>query len=379
MIKDSLCFVVSSPMTARVFLSEHLLALSRRYSVDLVCNAEGTELEKLSDHVQVIPVAVERKVAPIADLLALFKLYRCFRANQYGLICSVTPKAGLLSLLAGFLSRAPVRIHIFTGQVWVTRRGVKRWLLKAVDKLMAGLATDLLADSPSQREFLIAERIVSPEKIQVLAAGSICGVDVERFRPRPELRKHVRQELGVPEDAIVVLFLGRMNRDKGVLDLAQAYAELATGHQDLWMLLVGPDEENIQADVEATCNAVSQRLRFFGFTDRPERFMIAADIFTLPSYREGFGSSVIEAAACGIPTVCSRVYGLTDAVVDGVTGLLHNPADVSDLYRKINMLVLDRCLRLRLAEAARSRAVSEFSCQRLTGEMQSFLESRFHQ
>lgn len=379
MVKGRVCFVVSSPMTARVFLSGHLLALSRHYCVDLVCNAEGNfALDKLPD-VRVIPVAIQRKVALVADLLALFKLYRHFRAGQYNLICSVTPKAGLLSLLAAFLSRVPVRIHIFTGQVWVTRSGGKRWFLKTVDKLMAWLATDLLADSPSQRQFLIAEGIASAGKIQVLAAGSICGVDVERFKPRSELRQRVRRELGVPEDAIVVLFLGRVNRDKGVTDLAQAYAELGAKHQNLWMLVVGPDEDNMRQHVEAMCTAVNQRLRFIGFTDQPERFIMAADIFALPSYREGFGSSVIEAAASGIPTVCSKVYGLTDAVIDGVTGLLHTPADVSDICHKIEMLIIDPCLRRRLAEAARSRAISEFSQQRLISEMRSFLELRLHQ
>lgn len=375
MFNDRICFVVSSPMTARAFLTGHLLALSRRYAVDLVCHADGgAALDSLAGKVAVIPVAIERKVSPLADLVALLRLYRHFCTSRYGAICSVTPKAGLLSLLAAFFSRTPVRIHIFTGQVWVTRSGVKRWLLKMIDKLMAWLATDLLTDSPSQREFLIAEGVVRPEKIQVLAGGSICGVDVERFQARPGMRDSLRQELGIPEDAVVVLFLGRMNRDKGVLDLARAYADLAVKNQGLWLLAVGPDEENIQADVAAICADVSSRTRLLGFTDQPERFMVAADIFALPSYREGFGSSVIEAAACGVPSVCSRIYGLTDAVVDGVTGVLHTPADVTDIKIRLEQL-LDPALRERLGEAARHRAVNEFSQQRLTDGMLSFIES----
>jgi glycosyltransferase involved in cell wall biosynthesis len=375
MFKDRICFVVSSPMTARVFLTGHLLALSRRYSVDLVCHANGgAPLDSLAGEIQVIPVAIERKVSLLADLDALWRLYRHFCTSRYGAICSVTPKAGLLSLLAAFFSRTPVRIHIFTGQVWVTRSGVKRWLLKAIDKLMAWLATDLLTDSPSQREFLIAEGVVCPEKIQVLAGGSICGVDLERFQARPGVRANVRQELGIPENAVVVLFLGRMNRDKGVLDLAQAYADLAVSNQSLWLLLVGPDEENIQADVAAICAALTPRTRLLGFADQPERFMAAADIFALPSYREGFGSSVIEAAACGLPSVCSRIYGLTDAVVDGVTGVLHSPADVEGIKRGLEKL-LDPSLRERLGEAAKDRAVNEFNQQRLTDGMLSFIAS----
>lgn len=375
MFKDRICFVVSSPMTARAFLTGHLLALSRRYAVDLVCHADGgAALDSLAGKIALIPVAIERKVSPLADLVALLRLYRHFCTSRYGVICSVTPKSGLLSLLAAFFSRTQVRIHIFTGQVWVTRSGVKRCLLKMIDKLMASLATDLLTDSPSQREFLIAEGVVRPEKIQVLAGGSICGVDVERFQARPGMRDSLRQELDIPEDAVVVLFLGRMNRDKGVLDLARAYADLAVKNQGLWLLAVGPDEENIQADIAAICAGVSSRTRLLGFTDQPERFMVAADIFALPSYREGFGSSVIEAAACGVPSVCSRIYGLTDAVVDGVTGVLHNPADVTDIKKRLEQL-LDPALRERLGEAARNRAVNEFSQQRLTDGMLSFIDS----
>jgi len=375
MFKERICFVVSSPMTARAFLTGHLLALSRRYSVDLVCHAEGgAPLDSLAGEIEIIPVAIERKVSLLADLAALLRLYRHFCTSRYGVICSVTPKAGLLSLLAAFFSRTPLRVHIFTGQVWVTRSGAKRWLLKTIDKLMAWLATDLLTDSPSQREFLIAEGVVCPEKIKVLAGGSICGVDLDRFQTRPGVRDSVRQELGIPEDAVVVLFLGRMNRDKGVLDLAQAYAELAVSNQSLWLLVVGPDEENIQAEVATVCAAVSQRTRLIGFTDVPERFMVAADIFALPSYREGFGSSVIEAAACGVPSLCSRIYGLTDAVVDGVTGVLHSPGEVEDIKRKLDQL-LDPTLRKRLGDAARDRAVNEFSQQSLTDGMLSFIES----
>lgn len=374
--KDRICFVVSSPMTARAFLTGHLIALSHRRCVDLICHADGDAvLESLAGKVEVIPVAIQRKVSPLADLQALLRLYRHFRATRYGVICSVTPKAGLLSLLAAFFSRTPVRIHIFTGQVWVTRSGVKRWLLKTIDKLMAWLATDLLTDSPSQREFLIAEGVVCPEKIRVLAGGSICGVDVERFQARAGVREGVRQELGIPKDAVVVLFLGRMNRDKGVLDLARAFADLAVRNQNLWLLAVGPDEDNIQADVAAICAALSPRTRLIGFTNEPERFMVAADIFALPSYREGFGSSVIEAAACGVPSVCSKIYGLTDAVVDGVTGILHKPADVADIKEKLEQL-LDPTLRERLGQAARERAVNEFSQKRLTDGMLSFIESR---
>jgi len=240
---------------------------------------------------------------------------------------------------------------------------------------MAWLATDLLTDSPSQREFLIAEGVVRADRIQVLAAGSICGVDAARFQPRSGVRERLRLELGIPEDAVVVLFLGRMNREKGILDLARAFAELAPTHENLWLLAVGPDEESMQSQVAQICVSVSSRVRIIGFTNEPESFMAVADVFALPSYREGFGSSVIEAAACGVPGLCSEIYGLTDAVVDGVTGLLHRPADIAGIRLGLERL-LNPGLRKTLGEAARARAVNDFSQQRLTDAMLDFVGAR---
>lgn len=363
-------------MTAKVFLAGHLIALSSKYSVDLVCNADsGVVSDSLDDRVEVIPVAIDRKVALFSDVKALLALANHFRGQRYGLVCSVTPKAGLLSQLAAFMTGVPLRVHIFTGQVWVTRRGIKRRALKVIDMLMAWLATDLLTDSPSQRDFLIAEGVVRADKIRVLAAGSICGVDAARFQPRPGVRDRLRLELGIPLDAVVVLFLGRMNRDKGILDLAEAFAELALKHENLWLLTVGPDEESMQSRVAQICVSVSSRVRLIGFTNEPESFMAVADVFALPSYREGFGSSVIEAAACGVPCLCSEIYGLTDAVVDGVTGLFHRPADIAGIRIGLERL-LNHELRKNLGEAARARAVQDFSQQRLTDAMLDFVDAR---
>ncbi len=377
MSNRNICFIVATPMTANAFLSGHMHALSHGYDVHLVCDLEkGGGLDGIAQDVKVTSIGIQRKFSPAADLIALVRLVRHFKNHRYDIICSVTPKAGLLGMLAGFLSRTPCRIHIFTGQVWVTRSGMVRWGLKALDKLLAWLATDLLTDSNSQREFLIGQQITRPEKIQVLADGSICGVDTARFEMNADLRTEVRQQLCVPESALVILFLGRMSRDKGVLDLASAFARLAVKHDNVWMLWVGPDEEELTQDILNRCKDVGNRLCFVGFTTEPERFMAASDIFALPSYREGFGTSVIEAAACGLPCVCSKIYGLTDAVVDGVTGMLHTPADILDIERQLEEMLLNKQLRLQLGASARRRAVDYFGQVRLTDSFKSFIDAR---
>lgn len=371
MTVQRVCFVVSSPLTARAFLSGHIAALSRRYAIDLAADAHGPdELGGIPQHARVVPVHILRPIAPLADLAALWRLYALFRRERYAAVSSVTPKAGLLALLAAAASRIPLRVHIFTGQVWATRSGWKRHLLKAADRLMAGLATHVLADSPSQRDFIVAEGVAPAGKVRVLGEGSICGVDGERFRPDVARRTEIRRAQGIPDEAVVFLFLGRLNRDKGVADLAEAFARL--DHPAAFMLVVGPDEEGMHEAMLARLGASRERCRFVGFTGRPEDYMAAADVFCLPSYREGFGMVVIEAAAAGLPAIASRIYGVTDAVEDGVTGLLHEPGDAVGIARTMDLLANDPVRRTAMGNAARERALRLFSGEAVTAAWVGF-------
>ena len=158
----------------------------------------------------------------------------------------------------------------------------------------------------------------------------------------------------------MLLFVGRLNRDKGVLDLAKAFAAVAAELPDVHALVVGPDEEGLRPAFERLCATHGERLHFLDYTTRPEDVMAAGDVLCLPSYREGFGSVVIEAAAAGLPAVASRIYGLVDAVVDGRTGLLHEPGDIADLTACLRQVAASAGLRCALGSAARDRVVRDF-------------------
>jgi len=368
-----LCFVVSSPMSAQAFLTPHFRVLQEKYALSLVANTQDRALlRRQGVELDILFAPIERPIWLRRDLLALWVLYRLFRNQRFDAVHSITPKAGLLTMMAAWLARVPVRVHWFTGQVWATRSGFGRWCLKQIDWLIATLGTHALVDSSSQRDFLLAEGVIDDTNAEVLADGSVCGVDGGRFHPDAAARAAVRSELGIPDTVVLLLYLGRLNRDKGIADLAEAFGELLKRYPNLWFLLVGPDEEGMQGVVQATCAGDLDRVRFVGFTQQPERFMAAADVFCLPSYREGFGSSVIEAAACGVPAVASRIYGLTDAVREGETGLLHRPGDVVDIADQIERLVVDEGLRRRMGEAALARTARDFSQTRLTAALRDF-------
>ncbi len=356
-------------MTLRTFLAPHIAALQERYTLTAVANLGEGEAQPVGTEVDFVSVPIERRIAPVRDLAALVRLLRLFRQARFAAVQSVTPKAGLLSMLAGWLARVPVRVHIFTGQVWATRRGFSRWFLRLMDRVIAGCATHVLVDSPTQRDFLLAEGVIRADKSRVLGKGSISGVDPSRFKPDLQARSKLRAQFGYHEDDVVILYLGRLNRDKGVLDLAGAFSRLAAADARLRLLVAGPDEDGMQEAMQTVFGRAGTQARFAGYTDHPEQFMAAADVFCLPSYREGFGSVVIEAGACGVPAIGSRIYGVTDAIEDGVTGLLFEAGNVEDLAKCMSRLARDPALRRAMGERARARALRDFSATEITGEL----------
>ena len=361
-MKHSLVFVATTPFAVNAFLRTQLLALAEIHEVTLCVNTTAYPLvDNLARAVRVRHIDIVRKIAPLQDLRALFQLLRCFREIRPATVHSLTPKAGLLAMLAGWLAGVRWRFHTFTGQVWVTRTGISRSLLKGVDRLIALCASQVFADSASQCRFLENEGVVRRGAISVLGQGSVSGVDLARFHPDPVARAALRAETGVAEAVTVFLFVGRLVRDKGVFDLVEAFASLSARHArwELWM--VGPDEEGLQAALQAEGQRMGARIRWFGATPAPERYMAASDVLVLPSYREGFGSVIIEASACGIPSIAYRIDGVIDAIVDGRTGLFVDKGDVQCLSDVMNRLGSEFDFREFLGKTAQQRAVNHFS------------------
>jgi glycosyltransferase involved in cell wall biosynthesis len=243
-----------------------------------------------------------------------------------------------------------------------------------LDKLIAKSATHLLADSFSQRQFLINEHVVNENKIKVLGKGSICGVDIQRFQPNPKAREQIRRDLNISADAIVYLFLGRLNKDKGVQDLANAFVGLAAKMPSTHLLIVGPDEEGMDEKLGVILHQVLSQYHRVGFTARPEDYMACADIFCLPSYREGFGSVIIEASATGLPAIASNIYGLVDAVNNNETGLLHPPKDIEEIQKLLLRLSESHALRERMGAAGMTRARQYFSSELVTEHMKAYYQ-----
>lgn len=317
--------------------------------------------EWLPESVKVVDIPIMRNISLFYDLKALILLISLFNRSSFSLVHSISPKAGLLTMLSSWVVRVPVRLHTFTGQVWATKQGVGRALLRLLDQLISTLATTVLVDSHSQRKFLLDNKVVTFSSSFVLGEGSISGVDFFRFKIDHVTRKKIRSDLGVTNSTVVLLFVGRLKREKGVLELAEAFSNMHGQFQNTALWLVGPDEDQLQSKLEKV-----EGVRLIPFTKMPEQYMAAADILCLPSYREGFGSVVIEAAACGIPSIGTNIYGLDDAIVDGETGILVPAKSISHLQAAIQLLIEDKNLRQKMGKAAHARALVKFPQRRLT-------------
>jgi glycosyltransferase involved in cell wall biosynthesis len=374
--KKKICFTAVIEASVRVFLTAHMKAMGPCFDISVAVNTKDRGfLNPFGLDINVEPVPIERKISPLKDLRALLKLYALFRKSNFDAVHSIMPKSGLLSMVAGFLAGVPVRIHTFTGQVWATRRGIARWYLKMADKMIATCATYVLVDSHSQRSFLVKEKVVSEAKSRVIANGSICGVDEERFTPDNEARRSVRAELSIAESDILFLFLGRLTIDKGLLDLAQAFERISGSHDNARLLVVGPDEEDMRARMLASCDDCADKVYFVDFTETPEKYMAAADVLCLPSYREGFGMTVIEAGSVGIPSIGTRIYGIEDTIEDGVTGLLFPIADVNELALRMEQFIANPSLLSVMGKAAQGRARQLFGRQVVVQAMVEFYKS----
>lgn len=372
-MRRSLVFIATTPFAVNAFLRTHMLALAETHEVTLCVNTKAYPLvEDVANAVRVCHIDIARKIAPWQDLRALFQLLRCFREIRPATVHSLTPKAGLLAMLAGWLAGVPLRFHTFTGQVWATKTGVGRSLLKGIDRLIALFASRVFADSASQCCFLEYEGVVRRGGVTVLGQGSVAGVDLARFRPDPAARVALRAETGVADAVPVFLFVGRLVRDKGVFDLAESFAALNIRHGQWELWMVGPDEEGLQAKLQAEGERLGARIRWFGPTPTPERYMAAADVFVLPSYREGFGSVIIEAAACGIPTIAYRIDGVVDAIVEDSTGCLVAKGDIGDLAQAMERLGSDPKMLSDLGQAARRRAIDDFSSSTVSAAWLAF-------
>lgn len=364
--KIKICRIVTVPI-AFVHIRAFIRFLQQQPNVDLkLISSDGLYKDVLKKDIDVdIEIhPISREISLKNDFRSLIDLFFVFRKNKFSIIHSSTPKAGLLVAIAGFFYPSSVRIHTFTGQRWATLNGPMRSLLKFLDRLIIKLNTQCYADSPSQIDFMIAEGVAKTGEVKCINLGSYGGIDISRFDndKHQDAREIVLKEINGSNKDILILYVGRMTRDKGVEELIAAFEKAQLVVPNMRLVLVGPYEAEVDAVEASTLEKVKAhpRIDHLGFKTNPELYFSAADVFCLPSYREGFGTVVLEAAACGLMSIGTRIPGLVDSIAENETGLLVEKKNIEDLKEKLIYIAKNPELRKKLSAQARLRARAEF-------------------
>ncbi len=322
-----------------------------------------------SEGIDVYPVEMSRRVSPAADVESLARLVALLVRLKPNLVHAHTPKGGLLGMIAATLARVPARIYHMRGLPLMTAHGRQRKLLTATERTSCALASRVLAVSASLREVALENRLCVAGKVAVLAGGSGNGVDTDRFdrsRIAPDVGQKLRATLGIPAEAAVVGFVGRLVRDKGVVELGDAFRALKKSHPGAHLIVGGPFEERDAVPVETRrFLEEDSHVHVMGFVADTAPIYAAIDVLALPTYREGFPNVPLEAAAMRVPVVATRVEGCVDAVVDGVTGILIPPRDASALVQALETYLNSPSLRRAHGDAGRARVEKSFRRERI--------------
>jgi len=369
-----ICLMSSIPVTLWSFYRS-LPELLKREGIEVhICSSYGTELQVFKDEgVKIWVVPINRRITPFEDIRSILRLVKIFRSGHFDIVHAHTPKAGLLGMIASRLAGVKNPIYTCHGMPLETERGLKRWVLKTCEKISFCCATKVLVVSQSLLQKVRDYGICNSGKAIVLLDGTACGIDLKRFTKNEVLQnsaKKARAELGISNNDILIGFIGRLVPDKGIGVLLKAFCTLVKEYENIHLAIIGDYEPHrgYLSDKEVNLLDHHVKITHISFTNDIEKYYMAMDMLVLPTKREGFPYTLLEAAAMELPVIATKVTGCVDAVVDGVSGILVKVDDTTELYEAMLKLARDPDLRNKLGKQGRLRVEKLFDSKRLISE-----------
>ena len=424
MNKTKIIRITTVPVSLKTLLKGQLRFMSEHGFEVIGVSSKGDDLIEVENRegVKTISVEMERRISPFKDLVSLFKLYKVLNKEKPQIVHSITPKAGLLSMLAGKMAGVPIRMHTFTGLIFPTRTGLMQKLLIKMDQLLCWGATNIYPEGNGVKNDLIKFKITS-KPLKVLANGNVNGIDLEFFSPAQvskEKQLQLKDELGIVSNDFVFVFVGRLVGDKGINELVAAFKELETRNQKLEirnqkletrnrevgvtlvpnpqspvpspqslvsskvpkLLLVGSMESDLDPLEDDTLKAINNHPNIIsvGYQQDVRPFFAIADALAFPSYREGFPNVVMQAGAMGLPSIVSDINGCNEIIINGKNGLIIPVKNVTALKNAMKKMMMDKSFYEQLKTNARTMIKSRYEqsdvWQALLEEYKSLLDSR---
>lgn len=334
----------------------------RQCGYDVVSvSSDGPELEAVRRAgARTEVVDMQRHISPLKDLRSLWRMYRLLRREKPCIVHSMTPKAGLICMMAAWMARVPRRVHTFTGLVFPTATGLTKQVLMATDWLTCACATHIIPEGEGVKADLLNNGITRKD-IRVLGHGNCRGIDLDLFNPSlPEVQT-AAAALRKP-GVFTFIFIGRIVRDKGINELAEAFSRLRGERNNLRLILVGPYEDELDPVSDITRQIIKEcpGIETVGMQQDVRPWLAASDALVFPSYREGFPNVVIEAGAMGLPSIVTDINGSREIIINGRNGVIIPPRDSEALYAAMRRMVDDRVVTEAMAAEARPLIASRY-------------------
>lgn len=357
------------------FCAPMLPYLVDKYDIVVVSDPDEA-LERMSHlrDIRAIGVPMQRHIAPLSDLRSLWRMYRLLRREKPQLVHSMTPKAGLICMLAARLAGVPNRMHTFTGLIWPTSHGLKRAILKTMDRLLCSCATVINPEGRGVRDDMVRGGITRRPMV-ILGHGNVRGIDPEYYDPQdPGVRQAaaaLRQ--GDPEASTVYVFVGRLVADKGIAELVQAFTGVYAKDNGVRLWLIGRTEDELDPPDNATRDTIASHpgIRAFGEQSDVRPYLVGADVFVFPSHREGFPNVVLEAGAMELPSIVTDINGSREIIENHYNGTIVAPGDVKALEAAMDAL-RDSSVRARMAAHCREHVLRYWSAAQVRQALLDF-------
>lgn len=369
-----LIIITTVPMSLATLVKGQAKYLSSYFDVKLVTSFSEKNQEISKDEgVELKSIDMTRQITIIKDLKALIELYKYFKNQKPDIVYTFTPKAGLLGMMASFLSRVPVRIHNIVGMPLMEATGKKFILLKFIERLTYFFSTNLFCNSFGLKKFI--NENLTKKDVKVIAQGSINGVDTEFFKNTKTLdeKELIRDKFKIDKKDFVITFVGRIVKDKGINELIEAFINLSKKYNNLKLLLVGDYEEHlnpIKNENKILIDSLDSIITV-GFQSDIRDFLSITDLFVLPSYREGLPNSLIEAGSFGIPLLATNINGCNEIIDDGITGILVEKKSAKKLEEAIDKLLEDKELYNSIKLKVRDRIIEKYEQKYFWNELKN--------
>lgn len=370
MMRKKVLRITTVPVSLKLLLEGQLNMLNRDYEVVAV-SSPGKELEEVGkrEGVRTEAVCMERRIALVQDFKSLIDLIRLIRKEKPWMVHTMTPKAGLLGMLAAWICKVPVRMHTFTGLVFPSTVGLKKQLLILTDRITCACATFVNPEGKGVKDDLVRFGITR-KKLHIIGNGNVNGVDVDFFDRTDEVL--LRAQTIRKEGSFTFCFVGRIVGDKGINELVEAFLKLVSEFPACRLILVGNFEEKLDPVMPVVRRIIfeNERIVFSGWKDDIRPYLAASDVFVFPSYREGFPNVILQAGAMGLPCIVTDINGSNEIVHDRVNGLIIPPRDKDALWKAMKIMVTDETIRREMGDRARNIIVNRYDRHLIWDEIQ---------